>query len=950
MTGLLNPFVGPRPLERGEKLFGRDRAVRELANLLKAERIVLLCSPSGAGKSSLIQAGLLPRLEDAEEGADFDVWGPTRVSQEPAVPEGNRYVLSALQGFEEGVPESLRRSPEVLAAQTLHQYLEGRPRRRSASRHVLLIFDQFEEVLTVDPLDLEAKQAFFEQLGELLRNPRVWALFALREDYLVPLDPYAHLVPTHLKHRFRIAPLSLGEARQAIVGSAQAGGREIPAADELVRDLATVKVQQSDGSFRDELGSYVEPVQLQVVCFRLWNKMSEDDRSIDPEDLKDFLGVDTALAGYYDDSVAKLSDGDLARERVLREWFSALIPGGIRRQVLRGVDESHGLDNRIVEELLATHLVRAEKRAGATWYELAHDRLIEPVARSNAEWHEEHLSDVQQRAALWEEQGRSPGLLLRDAELVKAERWAGGSAVINPVEWSFLAESRKAQNAVDQERRLTQRIRRRGIAAMIVGALALAASGVAVLQWREADEQARIARQEKQRAEEERDEAARQRRRAEAAKRQEEAAKSLRERAEEAKQLADRLRRAAETEALAGKSLSLKDDADPELKLLLALQAYRLHRRFGAAAESQAVYDALHAALLRFDAGLGEIGQAGEGMAGIHRLATVPGDSALIFGDVGGRIARLRLDASGEEVEPIATLDGIVHDLAVSSTGELVAVSSAEGEEIRVFRLSAEPPRPADTLDGGPKSSVAFRPGGAELAVGGGDGGLRLWDLPASKSVEVAAAPAAPIHALAWSNDGRRLGAGTLHGVLLWDLSEPVASRPSPVHLPGPDPREPPSVRSLAFDAQGRHVAGGTEDGVVLLWNLERPQSVPAELRGHESRVEDLAFHPIRDLLASASHDGSVRLWDVTAPDAEPLLLAGHVGWVWDVAFLGDGSRLISADDEGLRRWATSSEGLAEEGCRHVSRPLSAEEWAEHLPEDLEYETTCPVSSEGAGA
>ena len=57
-----NPYVGPRAFQTGEKLYGRDREVRELLDLLIAERIVLLFSPSGAGKSSLIQAGLAPLL------------------------------------------------------------------------------------------------------------------------------------------------------------------------------------------------------------------------------------------------------------------------------------------------------------------------------------------------------------------------------------------------------------------------------------------------------------------------------------------------------------------------------------------------------------------------------------------------------------------------------------------------------------------------------------------------------------------------------------------------------------------------------------------------------------------------------------------------------------------------------------------------------------------------
>src|SRR6185369_3569777 len=106
----VNPFVGPRPFETGRKIFGRDREIDDLYYLLSAERIVLLHSPSGAGKSSLIQAGLIPRLTER-----FDVWGPTRVNQPlPANSSPgqtgavNRYVRSAMLGFEQQIPAERR--------------------------------------------------------------------------------------------------------------------------------------------------------------------------------------------------------------------------------------------------------------------------------------------------------------------------------------------------------------------------------------------------------------------------------------------------------------------------------------------------------------------------------------------------------------------------------------------------------------------------------------------------------------------------------------------------------------------------------------------------------------------------------------------------------------------------------------------------------------------------
>ena len=125
-----NPYVGPRPFEKGEHLFGREHEINELYYLLSAERIVLLHSPSGAGKTSLINAGLLPRLRER-----FDVWQPTRVNAAPAagLPAGvNRFVLSAILGFEQGIPQERRRSQEQLAGMSLLEHARpfpGRPAR-----------------------------------------------------------------------------------------------------------------------------------------------------------------------------------------------------------------------------------------------------------------------------------------------------------------------------------------------------------------------------------------------------------------------------------------------------------------------------------------------------------------------------------------------------------------------------------------------------------------------------------------------------------------------------------------------------------------------------------------------------------------------------------------------------------------------------------------------------
>src|SRR5207244_4767075 len=156
-----NPYVGPKPLAQEDPIFGREQELRELRYLLTSERIVLLHSPSGAGKSSLVNArgGLCDQLRHR-----FDVWLPTRVSQAAEFAVGNRYVWSAVAGFERELPDRLRRTPESLATATLKDYVTNRPRRPGAPANGLLIVDQFEEILRVDPVNGKEKRGCWAQL------------------------------------------------------------------------------------------------------------------------------------------------------------------------------------------------------------------------------------------------------------------------------------------------------------------------------------------------------------------------------------------------------------------------------------------------------------------------------------------------------------------------------------------------------------------------------------------------------------------------------------------------------------------------------------------------------------------------------------------------------------------------------------------------------------------
>ncbi|HEX4065467.1 MAG TPA: hypothetical protein VHZ09_05545 [Acidobacteriaceae bacterium] len=449
-----NPFVGPRPLERGQSIFGRDAEIDQLYYRLSAERILLFHSPSGAGKSSLLQAGLLPRLAQ-----QFDVWTPARVNlPPPAAASGlNRYVRSCALSFETELPASVQRPDANLSAMSLSEYVASRPRRRSAPANIVLLFDQFEEILTVDPAAFDARGEFFAQLGAMLQNPRIWALFALREDYLAQLDPYAAALPTHLRNRFRLDLLQRDAAEETIRRSVEAFGRSFApeALRQLVADLALMQVQQPSGEFKSEPGPYVEPLHLQVTCRELWERMPASRAVVEKDDVASFGNVTSALAAYYRSSVAKAAASDDRVERAIRGWFGEelIARGSIRVQILREPRQSGSLANDLIERLIDAHLVRAETRAGATWYELAHDRLIEPVLRDNEHWFATRLSNVERRALQWEREREPESLLLTGTELKSALRWAAqSSAPLTSGESRFLAASRRRRMRLLQRR------------------------------------------------------------------------------------------------------------------------------------------------------------------------------------------------------------------------------------------------------------------------------------------------------------------------------------------------------------------------------------------------------------------------------------------------------------------------------------------------------------------
>jgi hypothetical protein len=419
------PFVGPRPYKIGEQLFGRDREQLDLLDVLIAERIVLLYSPSGAGKTSLVQAALVPALRNEH----FTVPAVARVTFERATgisePVANRYVFAVLLSLEEDQPKEQQIPPADLARMTISDYLGQRWASTAQTGGMVLIIDQFEEVLTIDPTDAPAKKEFFAQLGAALLDPHRWVLCSMREEHVAGLDPYRNLIPTRFASTFRLELLDERQARQAMQeASAQAGVVFTDgAARKLTDDLRRVRVQQPEGMLEEQVGPTVEPTQLQVVCLRLWSRLAPDQTRIEERDVEALGSADTALAAFYAEAVARLG----GRERQVRDWIEheLITTQGLRNQILKTEAlQGQAVDAQAIALLDESRIVREERRRGIIWLELTHDRLVQPIHSNNAAWRETHLTWFQRHADLWDRQGRPHDLELRGPALRSAERWA----------------------------------------------------------------------------------------------------------------------------------------------------------------------------------------------------------------------------------------------------------------------------------------------------------------------------------------------------------------------------------------------------------------------------------------------------------------------------------------------------------------------------------------------
>jgi WD40 repeat protein len=243
-----------------------------------------------------------------------------------------------------------------------------------------------------------------------------------------------------------------------------------------------------------------------------------------------------------------------------------------------------------------------------------------------------------------------------------------------------------------------------------------------------------------------------------------------------------------------------------------------------------------------------------------------------------------------------------VRALALSPDGTRLVAMGDGTDGLRVWDVATR--RPVATYRTAEKETwaVAYRPGGAHLAVLGPGHVLEVLDAATGQRVTTVDAgarlePMAPRRALAYSPDGRLL-AGPYEGnqIGLWEAEA--------YRLVGTLTGHEGTVLSVAFSADGRRLVSGGADSLIKVWDVAS-RDCRLTLIGHADEVFAAVFHPQEARIASGGRDRLVRLWDA-ATGEELVRLPGHSDYVYSLAFSPDGKALVSSSgDTTLRLWDT---------------------------------------------
>lgn len=438
------PYPGMAPFTEAEadRFFGREQVVQEMIERLRLHPFLAVIGPSGSGKSSLLQAGLIPHLEQSRL---FPAEGWRILNLRP----GSQPIQRLAAALSQHLPDTGAQIAAELAKEpgSLCRYLSAVVTAEPANRHCLLLVDQFEEVFA-QCKEAEQRQLFLASLHHVAQAmpERCLLVLSIRADFYG--DCQESLLWPHIQAGLlNLPPLSPDELRRAIVQPAQAAGVYLEPAlvERLIADAA------------DEKG--VLPL-LQETLVLLWSRflrrrlltltdytaLGSDGRS----------GLQVALSRRADATLAGLV-GDRERE-IARRIFLRLVEFGERRtntrrqqpvQALHAEADPATTFQQVLEYLIQHRLLTtsADVASGAVLVDLAHEKLIEAWSRLG-DWLESYQAMEEMRRSLelaaiaWQENGRDASYLFTGNRLERARAWAAEwSQELGQLERAFLEAS-----------------------------------------------------------------------------------------------------------------------------------------------------------------------------------------------------------------------------------------------------------------------------------------------------------------------------------------------------------------------------------------------------------------------------------------------------------------------------------------------------------------------------
>jgi DNA-binding XRE family transcriptional regulator/Tol biopolymer transport system component len=819
-----SPYRGLAAFEEADAgfFFGREAATAQvlerMSRLLAGAGLLVLSGVSGAGKSSLLRAGVLPRLRGyglaAAPGAacwPCVVFTPTRAPLDELALR-----VAVLAGTDaSAVRRGLAADPEGFALPARQAAL-ARPagpaggfdglapgRGQPSPQRLLLVVDQFEELFT-QCAEEGQRRAFITALHAaatarhgLDQPPAALVVLGVRADFEARCADYPELAGP-VQDRYLVTAMTGRQLRMAITEPAKKADSGVD--DDLVEVLlAEVRTGQPGTS-----GAGVLPL-LSHALDQAWR--SRAGQAVTLADYERTSGIDGAVAASAQRVYDRLSPAQQAAARQVFLRLTATSPEGAdtadratRAELTQGRSPAEAEDVAAVLEAFAAERLLT---LAADTVELSHEVLLTawPLLRDTwlADTHADRIvrTRLHTTAADWERHARDRSYLYAGTLLQAA---AGTAARIgaDPGRHPPLGQTeRDFLHASDRAHRRTVR-RRRGLIALLT-ALVLGFAAVTVLAVRASQQ---VARQ----------------------------------------------RDIAISGLLINQSQQL-GHANPALSRLLSIAAWRIN-------PSSAARYAMLAAAAR--TGRPVSARLTGPVGAVNSVAFSPDGETLATGNADGTVRRW--DVATHRQITALTGPGAVNSVAFSPDGTTLVGGSTHGTvqrwDVATRRQITALRDPAFT---GTVTSVAFSPDGTTLVGASRYHAVRVWDLTTNSCTCVppltTTITTSPATSVAFSPDGVTLATGNADGtVRLWDVAtdRQIAALTGPA---GP-------VTSVALSRDGETLAAGSADGIVRVWDVATDRQITA-LTGPGGAVTSVAFSPDGTTLATGSADHTVRLWHV---------------------------------------------------------------------------------------